>query len=358
MTIRNLGLHIVDFINLPQLAGNQVVKPMGGVEREVEKTNRSSRVALTAILATFLILITSACSDSKNEPKLGSAPVVVNVSIDTTMTQWQVYNTESRASSTPLLRCKLQAVNADMRIIASETHLFQAGDPLTTTFNLRLPSGGYSLLAWCDYVDPASPNADLHYATADLTDVTLAGDYDGNDHSRNAYSGMAPIDFTVYEGDTTTVITSDVALKPIMGMIKFVATDYNQFLVKPLSVRVMVAYPGFLPHRYSVLRGVPFDATTGIYFITNELTELSTEGDGRATLGYDYVMVNGDESTVTVALGLYNDEGKLVGQTGNLNIPIRRGGITTVEGHFLTKTQSSGGIGIDPSFGGDFNIYY
>lgn len=331
---------------------------MGGVEREVEKTNRSSRVVLTAILATFLILITSACSNSKDEPKLGSAPVVVTVAVDTAMTHWQDYEVDSRASSAPLLRCKLQALSSDNRIVASETHLFHPGDPLTVTFNLTLPSGAYSLLAWCDYVDPASPNADLHYSTADLTDVTLAGDYDGNDHSRNAYSGMAPIDFTVYEGDTTTVITSDVALKPIMGMIKFVATDYNQFLVKPLSVRVMVAYPGFLPHRYSVLRGVPFDATTGIYFITNELTELSTEGDGSATLGYDYVMVNGDESSVTVALGLYNDEGKLVGQSGNINVPIRRGGLTVVKGHFLTKTQSSGGIGIDPGFEGDINVYY
>ena len=145
---------------------------------------------------------------------------------------------------------------------------------------------------------------------------------------------------------------------PIMGKIKFVATDYNQFLVKPIGLRIMVAYPGFLPHRYSVVRGVPFDATTGVYFITNELTELSTEGDGSATLGYDYVMVNGDESSVTVALGLYNDEGKLVGQSGNINVPIRRGGLTVVKGHFLTKTQSSGGIGIDPNFEGDINVYY
>ena len=335
----------------------QALRLDGGVNCDGRSTPKAMRAAVAALSAAIL-LIFSACSNDKAEPKLGSAPVVVTVAVDTAMTHWQDYEVDSRASSAPLLRCKLQALSSDNRIVASETHLFHPGDPLTVTFNLTLPSGAYRLMAWSDYVDAAAPSADLHYLTTDLRDITFTGSYQGNDPSRNAYSGVTPIDFKVYEGDTTTVITSDIPVKPIMGKIKFVATDYNQFLVKPIGLRIMVAYPGFLPHRYSVVRGVPFDATTGVYFITNELTELSTEGDGSATLGYDYVMVNGDESSVTVALGLYNDEGKLVGQSGNINVPIRRGGLTVVKGHFLTKTQSSGGIGIDPNFEGDINVYY
>ena len=104
-------------------------------------------------------------------------------------------------------------------------------------------------------------------------------------------------------------------------------------------------------------RGVPFDATTGVNFVSS-ISETSTEGDGTATLGWDYVMVNGEESSVTMALGLYNDEGQLVGQSSTLNVPIKRGGITVVKDDFLTKTASGGGIGIDPSFDGDINIYF
>ena len=338
-------------------SSHQAPQPGGAKSCAITLSKLKESLTL-ATLAAILILITSACSDSKSEPKLGSAPVVVTVNVDTTMTHWQDYIVDSRASSAPLLRCKLQALSSDNNIIASETHVFQPGERLTTTFRLTLPSDEYRLMAWCDYVDAAQPSADLHYLTTDLRDVTFTGRYDGNDPSRNAYSGVTPIDFKVYEGDTTTVINSDISLKPIMGKIKFVATDYNQFLVKPISLRFLIAYTGFLPHRYSVVRGVPFDATTGISFITSAMTELSTEGDGSATLGYDYVMVNGDESSVTVALGLYNDEGKLVGQSGNINVPIKRGGLTVVKGHFLTKTQSSGGIGIDPDFDGDINVYY
>ena len=313
---------------------------------------------LGLVMLFCLLVFATACGDSgKDEPKLGSAPVVVTVAVDTTMTHWQTYDVESRATSNPLLRCKLQVVDNNKQIIATESHIFHSGEPLNATFNLTLPSGSYRLLAWSDYVDAASPAADLHYTTTDLQDITFKGKYHGNDPYRNAYSGVTPIDFKVYEGDTSTVIRSDVTLKPIMGMIKFVATDYNQYLLTPEPLRFLVAYTGFLPHRYSVLRAVPFDATTGISFIS-EILDSTTEGTGRATLGYDYVMVNGDESSVTVALGLYNDAGKLVGQTGNINVPIKRGGITTVEGHFLTKTQSSGGIGIDADFDGDINVYY
>lgn len=357
MYFRNEILTRRPYLFLAQLLDFQAFKLDGGVICDGRFSRKASRAAAVA-LGIFLLLLSTACSDSKSEPKLGSAPVIVNVNVDTTMTYWQDYVVDSRASSAPLLRCKLQALSSDNNIIASETHVFQPGEPLTATFKLRLPSDEYRLMAWCDYVDAAQPSADLHYLTADLRDVTFTGSYDGNDPSRNAYSGVTPIDFKVYEGDTTTVINSDISLKPIMGKIKFVATDYNQFLVKPISLRFLIAYTGFLPHRYSVVRGVPFDATTGVNFITNAMTELSTEGDGSATLGYDYVMVNGDESSVTVALGLYNDEGKLVGQSGNLNVPIKRGGLTVVKGHFLTKTQSSGGIGIDPSFEGDINVYY
>ena len=342
--------------------------PMKSFDFQANKTTREVECirkfphkvlrAATVALGIVMLLCTTACSDSKGEPKLGSARVAVTVNIDTTMTHWQDYIVDSRAASAPLLRCKLQVLSSDDNIIATETHIFQPGQPLTTTFKMTLPSGEHRLMAWCDYVDASQPNADLHYLTTDLRDVTFTGRYNGNDPSRNAYAGVTPINFKVYEGDTTTVINSEIKANPIMGKIKFVATDYNQFMVKPLNLRIMVAYTGFLPHRYSVLRGVPFDATTGVNFLTNELTEISTEGDGTATLGYDYVMVNGDESSVTVALGLYNDEGKLVGQSGNINVPIKRGGLTVVKGHFLTKTQSSGGIGIDPDFDGDINVYY
>lgn len=306
----------------------------------------------------FVFSFASCSNDEPGEPNLGSATVAVDFSVDTTMTAFTTFDTESRAGGQHALRLMVQAIaDNDRRVLATDTRIIRPGQPLSGEIRFTLPSGSHHLLAWADYVDDSGTPADKYYSTADLTDITFLGTtYVGDTDWRNACSATAPVQFRVYEGDTT-VIRSQLTLKSIMGKIRFVSTDYNEWLPKAQPLRTLVAYTGFLPNHYSVLRGMPFDATTGVSFLT-EMRGASTVGDGSITLAEDLVMVNGDESSVQVAIGLYDDSGKLVSTSGTLTVPLRRGGITTVTGHFLTKTQNSGGIGIDPGFDGDINIHF
>ena len=308
----------------------------------------------------LLFSVLTSCKGGDEPEVFGPAPVVVTLQLDTAMVDWQVIN-DSRAVATHDLRCQVAAypVNSSGAIVGApvmtQTVLFTTAGQQNEC-RMVLPSGSYRLLAWADWVDHGSVT-DKYYATSDFGDISFVGRYEGNNDYRNAYTGKAEVSFQVKQGDTTTVVREQLPLRSIMGKVKFVATDYNEYLEKGQNLRILVAYTGFLPNRYSVLRGVPFDATTGVNFLSG-MTELSTEGDGSATLGYDYVMVNGEESSVTMALGMYNDEGKLVGTSSTLNVPIKRGGITVVKDKFLTRTSSGGGIGIDPSFEGDINIYF
>ena len=319
-----------------------------------------ARQAVVAAGVFAIVVLFAACSnnDEPDEPNLGSAPVVVSYSVDTTMTAYTTFDTESRAGSDMAMRLTIQAIaDKDRRVLATDTRIIRPGQPLSGQLQFTLPSGSHHILAWADYVEDKTQPTDLYFVTSDLTDITFRGNtYVGDNDWRNASSATAPVNFKVYEGDTTTVIRSELALKPIMGKIRFVSTDYNEWLPKAQPLRTLVSYTGFLPNHYSVLRGVPFDATTGISFIT-QMRDASTVGEGCVTLAEDLVMVNGDESSVQVAIGLYDDDGKQVCSSGMLTIPIRRGGITTVTGHFLTKTASAGGIGIDPSFNGDINVH-
>lgn len=315
------------------------------------------------VLSCVWFCVSTSCHSHDDEPDIpmtGEAPVEVALDLDTAMIAFDDMDVDSRAGSAAELRCQVRAyaLNAQDALVGAPvgqatvyfTTAGQRGD-----CRMTLPSGRYCLLAWADYVDAGS-QADKFYDTADLTDITLRLPYVGNTHLRNAYSGMAQVDFSVPEGDSTTVVNAPLALRSVMGKVMFVATDYAEFVAgTPQPLRVLVSYTGFLPSRYSVLRGVPFDSSTGIQFLT-EMATPATSGATQVTLASDYVMVNGEQASVTAALGLYADDGHLVATSGSLNIPIRRGGVTRVMGRFLTRTQSGGGIGIDPDFAGDITI--
>ena len=66
-------------------------------------------------------------------------------------------------------------------------------------------------------------------------------------------------------------------------------------------------------------------------------------------------MVNGHESSIAVALEVYDPEGTLIGRTVTINVPTKRGQNTIVRGRFLTS-MASGGVGIDPSYNGEYNV--
>ena len=74
-----------------------------------------------------------------------------------------------------------------------------------------------------------------------------------------------------------------------------------------------------------------------------------------ARLGFDYVMVNGRESSVMVAVGLFDEEGVRLSMTNPIEVPLKRSMLTTVKGSFLMQ-DTGGGVAIDPAFDGEYNI--
>ena len=110
-------------------------------------------------------------------------------------------------------------------------------------------------------------------------------------------------------------------------------------------------YTSFLPTMYNVLTQKPIDAKTGMTF-TSTLSPLNEE---EALIGFDYVLVNGTESSVSVQVGLYDSEGTMLSLSNPVTVPIVRGKVTTVRGKFLTLATGSG-IGVSPGFDGEYNI--
>jgi conserved domain protein len=67
------------------------------------------------------------------------------------------------------------------------------------------------------------------------------------------------------------------------------------------------------------------------------------------------VFVNGTESFVKLTMEIRDGGGNVISRTTGLEVPYRRGHLTTVRARFLTN-EMQGGVEIDPGFDGDIDV--
>lgn len=234
-------------------------------------------------------------------------------------------------------------------------------DDYDCTAYIDLTPGEYHVMVWCDFlVDGKS-----YYDITDFTKITVDTDpYTGNTENRLTFRGSVNIKVPTIKDLTNQELTATVEMSSPMSRYIFVANDLEQFVNAqketsggPVSLDdyyVTVVYPQFMPNAYNFFSGKPSDALAGIRF-TSSLSNYTT---GKAALGFDYVFVNGSESAIKVQMYVYRRaDNKEVARTPQINVPTRRGLNVIVEGPFLS-TQSSDGVGIDPGYNGDINIYF
>lgn len=252
------------------------------------------------------------------------------------------------------------------------TPLLETKDDVTRLnhdLRLQLPEGNYRLAVWADYVDEGGQE-DKFYATGRFEEIMLQGDgHPGNNDLRDAFCGTQEIALTADGPDEATV-----EMERPLARYNFVTTDLDVFLTRVLArqaaaaragntdgndtkaidlndYRVTFRYTGFLPSAFNLFANAPVDAQTGVWF-DGKISRLS---DTEAELGFDYVFVNGTESTVQVALDVRDAAGEVIASIPPIDVPLTRSRYTTVRGPFLT-TEATGGVGIDPGFDGEWNV--
>lgn len=257
-------------------------------------------------------------------------------------------------------------VNADGNFSSDlYTSIVETKDDVQTLeheISLELEPGIYRFMVWTDYVDAGS-KAHKFYNTDDFKEITLYGDeHHGNTNYRDAFRGVKDTEIT------NGVDVVKIEMERPLSRYNFVTTDLDKFITKVLSsrsqaeesantkvvdlndYRVLFHYTGFMPSAFNIFSDKPVDAKTGVWY-EGQIAQIS---ETEAELGFDYVFVNGTESTVQVAVEIYESGGALVASSEPIDVPIVRSKCTTVRGEFLTS-ETSGGIGIDPDFEGDFN---
>lgn len=237
---------------------------------------------------------------------------------------------------------------------------------------LTLPPGDYNIMVWSD-IQESEDSPGYHDAT-DFAEIYLIGEHAGNTDYRDAFRGSAIVSLSSEESvDLAEDIT--ILMERPLAKYELICTDLEEFMDKEYDriisrysvagvvpptrdevlkdYKVVFYYIGYMPSSFSLYADKPVDSSVGVKF---ESSLKALEG-GEASMGYDYVFINHKESVITLQVGLYSPEGEKVAMTKSLVVPIKRSHHTIIRGEFL-KSNSDGGMMIDPDYEGDHNIIF
>ena len=213
---------------------------------------------------------------------------------------------------------------------------------------LDLLPGSYNVMVWSDLVQTSG---DSHFHNADnFAEIRLQGDHKGNNAMQRP---LAKFEFVT--NDVVEFIDKEsVRVASKANGNKAASTDDTPTrAVNIEDYKVVFYYVGFMPDAYSMNTDKPVDSSTGVMF-ESTLRKLS---ESEATMGFDYVFVNGKKSVVTVQIGIYDNEGTQLSLTEPIEVPLKRSHHTIMTGMFL-MSEASGGVTINPDFDGDHNLIF
>lgn len=241
---------------------------------------------------------------------------------------------------------------------------------------LDILPGNYNIKVWSDIVEK---DGDTHFYNADnFAEIELQGEHKGNTNYRDAFRGTGDVSL-VADIVERLPDTLDITMQRPLAKFEFITNDVEKFIDKEATriasktdnaagepkdgisagtvniedYKVVFYYVGFMPDTYSMNTDKPVDSSTGVMF-ESTLKKLK---DSEATMGFDYVFVNGKRSAVTVRVGIYDSEGTQLSLTEPIDVPLKRSHHTILRGTFL-MSNAAGGVTIDPGYDGDYNLIF
>lgn len=248
-------------------------------------------------------------------------------------------------------------------LIAPQSKVYDTYGPATFEFRLT-PNTTYKFVAWADFVNQGSEE-DLHYNTADLTNILIITDNDQdktiNDESRDAF-------FVTKNIEIGQTFNESLTLKRPFAKIRVVTTDWdasNGAIAKPDNFKI--TYHGC--KRFSGLNAVSGEAIGEVDAdaSTVYVADIATDGDGgkfyeggydatstNRTLIVDYLVATPEQQPIHFKFDILAGTAPVRSWDFTTNIPIQRNYLTTLIGNLLSVGGSIT-IDIDENFDGTEN---
>ena len=258
----------------------------------------------------------------------------------------------------------------DQSLVERDTITVAAQDFSAVSLKTNLHALKYKIVVWSDYVEKGTKE-DLFFHTEDLNQVRILEKelYTGSHMFKDCQRGCEELDLTPYAGEWFAEIELKVQLEQPVARIVFWTLDFDRYVMESglereqgltkqeIADRLLVkfSYPAYMPSSINVQTGKLNDSYTGYGYESDVFYNPETND---LKICYDYVFVNGETSSIMTSLQIYDKvTGKQINATNNITVPTERGKETVVKDRFLTKDYAPG-IGIDPGFDGEFNVYY
>jgi hypothetical protein len=218
------------------------------------------------------------------------------------------------------------------------TKYIEYSDYNSVAFNPELvPNHDYKFVVWADVVTKSNgatefSNVDNHYNTGDLTNITLKGDWNAMDESRDAFTGFAEEDNFACDHNVNIKLTRPFAKLRIM------TTDKDKTQSVPAKGVV----------EYTTRHRTTFNAKTGTVLDNYEssprthtyaIDTYSDDTNTSLTLFTDYFFAaNGDKVALTFKFyEANNDAYPIINKTYTASdVSVMPNHITTIKGSLLT----------------------
>jgi len=291
-----------------------------------------------------------------------------------------IYDTRTRSAEAydvryvvEAFRCKPGSSDYYRDAAARAVYTKDEVDNLDHEVIMTVPDEGhYVIKVWTDFVEAGS-QANKFYNADNFGEVVI-NEHVGNSEYRDAYIGSTELEVIRY-GSEIPVVSGTVQMYRPLGRFQVISNDLSEFVEKETKLLreklaqsgqdpskvpstidlnnyvVRLVYNGFMPSAFNMHTGRPNDSSTGVFF-DSSIIALNEE---EALLGFDYVLAQEGDASVTLAIVIYDKLGNELSSTDNISVPLRRSMLTTIKGNFLIQ-ESSGGVSINPDFDGEFNI--
>jgi len=346
------------------------------------------------IIVCLLLLSVSACDVHEWPEAPETVPFHLRLNYETMITEWNhIYDgsevieqgygkTYDNHLRNGLIRYVIRVYPLSEKRRAVENHIEELvftrniSDGYDHGVTLDLPAGSYSIMVWSDLV--RSSEESHFYDASDFGEIRLQGDHIGNTDYKDAFRGIGGIDLVsdIVEHDPDTL---DITMQRPLAKFEFITNDVLEFIdneitriasktngnksesaddipTKAINIedyKVVFYYVGFMPDAYSMYTDKPVDSSTEVMFEST----LKKITESEATIGFDYVFVNGKESALSAQIAIFDNEGTQLSLTEPIEVPLKRSHHTIMKGRLL-MSDASGGVTINPDFDGDHNLIF